>query len=118
MATDGDLTIAIIIAMLIIIIILCAWPGTARIRGGNLIGHWASPSGTYYEIRSSGSRTFAVFAGKDAASIQGRITGIRGVRLITVPRVERPKRGHVELTSRRIKWTDGDVWTRQGLEGN
>lgn len=110
MVTDRDLTAAILIALLILIGVLCVWPGLLRVRGGDLAGFWASPAGGLYEIRPTGARSFVVRSASPHASdaIKGTVAGVRGVRVAG-------RAGRVELGGRHINWAGGDRWTRQGV---
>ena len=110
MLSDSDLSSAIVIAIIIILAVLCYWPGLIRVKGRSLEGYWASPSGALYELRDAGGRDFFVHSAGTATTVSGQSTGVRGV---SVPAFN--KQGSVELGSRRIDWKDGDVWLRQGV---
>jgi len=117
MVSDSDLAAAIVIALLIIAVIVCVWPGYARVRGRDLAGYWASPDGGLYEIREAGGRTFVVrWAGAPSAgpagALAGEASGVRGVAIAALGR-----RGSVEPGGRRINWKGGVYWTRQGVLG-
>jgi hypothetical protein len=111
--TDGDLAAAVVIALAIILVALCVWPGLARVRAGGLAAYWASPqSGELYLITATGPREFAVHWAQHArpgASRAGKVGPLRGVRLAS------GERGYVDLGRRQILWDDGDVWVRQGV---
>jgi len=117
MASDSDLAASIVIALVLIAIALCAWPGFARARARDLAGYWADAGGALYEIRTGpGDRELVAHggatptrAGRPGLSVwPGRITGVRGVAL-------GPKKGQLDLGGRRISWGGGGVWTRQGI---
>jgi hypothetical protein len=111
MVTDGDLVAAILIALLILVILLCVWPGFLRLRGRDLAGYWASSSGAMYRLQPTGGRAFNVYAdgpGRAPSATAGRITGVRGLRI-------GGRSGRAELGGRRISWAGGEAWTRQGV---
>jgi hypothetical protein len=114
MVTDRDLAAAVLIALILLVIALCAWPGFLRLRSRDLAGFWAAPGGVLYEVRATGDRTFDVVApGADApVRAPGHLAGVRGVRVASGgPALA----GRVELGSRRVHWKNGTSWTRQGL---
>ena len=116
MVSDSDLTAAVVIAILIIVVLVCVWPGYARVRGRDLVGYWAAPGGGLYEIRDMGGRAFAVRGEAAAAAVAGVASGVAsGVRGVAVAALG--KRGIIELGGRRIDWQGGDSWTRQGVRG-
>ena len=111
--SDADLTAAVLIAVILIVIALVAWPGPARIRPRMLAGHWASrATGAMYAVRPGRGRTFVVSTRSGLAT--GTIWGLRGVR-VAFPGGDGSRGGRVELGSRQIIWKDGDTWSLQGV---
>lgn len=108
-----DFTVGCIIALIIIMVALFAYPGYARVKGSGLEGYWAGPEGSLFEIVNTGPRTFTVrSATADGSPVTlGRVSGIRGVTLSSPA-----KKGNVELGGRRINWADGDSWFLQGVK--
>src|SRR5262245_43544860 len=112
MVTDGDLTAAILIALLLVVVALCAWPGLLRLHGRDLAGFWATPGGGLYEIRAAEGRAFEIrepgrAGGRPPA--QGRLTGVRHVKVSGGPGAV-SRAGVVEAGGRRIRWKKGDTW--------
>jgi len=107
--SDADLTTALLIAVVLIIIALIVWPGIMRIRPHMIAGHWASQkTGIMYEIRPGHTgRRFIVLSNNHPGT--GVVHGLRGVRFPGVGR------GHVGFGNRQIIWKGGDVWSLQGL---
>lgn len=115
--TDRDLTIAIVIAVVIILVALVGWPGYLRLSSRSLGGFWASSAGSLYEVRPTGSRRFELRASSPGDEglppIRGRVVGVRGLELAPGPWPGR--RGKMEIGGRRIEWEGGGVWSRQGV---
>jgi hypothetical protein len=107
MITDSDIAVAIVVALILLIIVLGVWPGILRVRPRDLEGYWAGTDGKLRSIKALSPKTFVVAAPGDP-STPGHISGLRGVALPTA-------RGTVDLGGRRIKWSDGQVWTLQGV---
>lgn len=111
--SDADLTAAVLIAVILIVIALVAWPGLVRVRPRTLAGYWASQTtGALYEVRPGHGRTFVVSTRSGLAT--GAIRGLRGVR-VAFPGDDGSRGGRVELGGRQIIWKDGDTWALQGV---
>ncbi len=110
---DRDLSIAVLIALVIVLVVAVGWPGYLRVRARHLAGFWASQAGVLYEIRPTGGRTFTVRS-SDAASpeTRGTVVGVRGVR---VGVGQESRRGKMEIGGRRIAWDGSGIWSRQGV---
>jgi hypothetical protein len=110
MASDGGISTAISLAVVILLIVVLCW---LRLRSKDVAGFWASPAGSLYEIRPTGSRTFSLRAsaggGGGPLHDTGRITSLRTVIL------SGGRRGQVELGGRRISWARDGIWARQGI---
>jgi hypothetical protein len=116
MVSDRDLTAAVLIAAILILVALYGWPGAFRLRGRDLAGFWASPAGALYRIEGGPGPAFTVRASTHPGrETLGRVTGLRRV---VVPGAALGERGAlggaVELGGRRIQWDDGSAWVRQG----
>jgi hypothetical protein len=110
MLSDGDVTMAVAIAVVVLLLIVAFW---LRLRSRDIAGYWASSAGALYEVRPTGSRSFALqAAADDLAGVTGPVVGhLSGLRSVTL---SGGRKGHVELGGRRISWRGGD-WMKQGV---
>ncbi len=119
----SDVTLAAtVLAVIILLVILCIWPGYLRVAPKDIEGYWASRDGNMYAIRPVAGRghefgvnwdprkdkkgTYDIMAAPHQA--HGSVRGVRGLRI-------GPLHGTVALGGRHIAWADGGLWTRQGL---
>jgi hypothetical protein len=118
---DNSVTIAVVLAVVVMLLILFVWPGVVRVRAGELAGYWAARDGKMYsiiptaegegfEIRGANPFSQTASTGLSRGRLAGRVEGVRGLR---VDAADAP-RGRLALGGRRIEWADGGVWTRQG----
>jgi hypothetical protein len=113
---EGNITAAVVLAAIVLLIIMCIWPGLAQVRAGDIGGYWASREGKMYEIvpGPSGEYSFEVKGrlGADApvagTGARGLISGLRRLQL-------RQGGGRVAFGGRRIDWGNGDSWVKQGM---
>jgi len=107
---DTDLRAAVAIAVVVIAIATCCWPGFAKIDAKDLEGHWVSKNGTMFEIiPGPGVRDFTVrSAGAKGVTLLGSVFGVRAIHL-------GGRVGWVGIGRRRISWPGKEVWSRQGV---
>jgi len=129
---SGDVTAAVVLAVIIILVMLCIWPGYARVTPESVRGYWASQDGKMYAIRpqetcDGSNRAFRILGNprsrdnsahnvSEGPNYYGSTVGLRGVKLyLSEMRGASSLHGTVSLGGRHINWADGGVWTRQGL---
>lgn len=96
-----------LIVLVVILLALFAWPGYIWANAHKLEGYWASnESGNIYRIAALTSRKLAI-------SIKGHISNgtIYGIRKIR----HSGMCGSVEFNNRKIKWSTGEKWVKQGI---
>jgi len=113
---DTDIATVLGLTVLLIIIMLCFWPGFFRVRGATLAGYWRDEGGSLHRIVATAAdgRSFTVTTqgveSTHVRSVSGSATRIRGV---SIP-ADR-KTGSLEIGGRRLFWNDGSEWVRQGV---
>jgi hypothetical protein len=121
---SSDTTAAVVLAVIIILVMLCVWPGYARVTPESIEGYWTSQDGKMYAIRPAAGSHRGFHVNWDPRPHKDRVKsydmeasppqaigathGIRGLQV-------GPRSGTVSLGGRHINWADGGVWTRQGL---
>jgi hypothetical protein len=105
---DVDLAWALGIAIVIVILALCVWPGFARVKLADVEGNWASQAGDLYQIRPAahGTRAFVILGG--GATADGELRGLRGLHTAG-------DEGRVGLGGSLV-WRKMGAWYRQGIK--
>jgi hypothetical protein len=110
--TDGDVAASIAIAIVLLIVAICVWPGFGRVRAADLEGFWGTTDGALNEIRVVDG---ALVVRSGAHELPGRLCGLRSLCVGGAC-------GRVGLGGGQIHWSQGRspsggdaTWYHQGV---
>jgi hypothetical protein len=105
--SSADLSYALIIVIVVILIALFVWPGYIWADAHKLDGYWTSnTTGNIYRLTAASARRFKIKIGQESHS--GKICGVRKIKYAD-------HSGSVEFDNRRIEWCNGEKWIKQGV---
>ena len=113
MPSPHDTAVGVAVALVILAAYFLVWPAPARLRPAEVAGAWTTGAGRLVVLTARPGRALAVREvprGGDApaAAAAAELTGFAGIRMGGA-------RGTVDLQARRIRWTGGTGWVRQGV---
>lgn len=106
--TDDDAAVVLALAVVMIMVAVCVWPGLGRVRRENIVGFWGTADGKLFEIRAADGGERALTVQHGAQTVAGALSGVRGLRVGALS-------GRVGLGGAQIHWRDGSVWHFQGI---
>ena len=106
--TGGDVGIALILALVIILIYFFIFPGLYKTNAYDLEGYWSNRLGQVYKFIPSSNWNFELVS--PTGIFNGHVSGIKGVY---IDFINSEFKGAAASDNRFINWNDGEVWNKQ-----